>query len=401
MRPLISKFVRDVRGSIALIFSFSFIVLMACVGGAIDFGAYYASTMRLQAAVDAATLAGAVATGDDARRKSVARSYLERNFKDHASVNLGIEVVNNDVVMTASSKHHTSILKAAGIPYLNYKAQATVPLVTSGKAEIVLVLDYSDSMLQYDKYIRARDAAIQLIDHVSNNGANTNVKVGVVPFAAMVRVDLPSSYIRSDIGTYSGCTQDRRFPHNGEETAGTAGDASRWGEVTSGHICSEMDTAGLRTIPLTDNLADVKSRISAMQPHLWTHIALGAEIGWQVLSPSGPFATAKPYDEKQLTKVLVLMTDGMQTAPGWGVGGTKTTTDAEANLLRTCAGMKSRGIQVFTVGYDLTDAHTLDLLRNCASADSFYDAKDVGGGLMASFQAISSSVKEMMVRLSK
>ncbi len=93
------------------------------------------------------------------------------------------------------------------------------------------------------------------------------------------------------------------------------------------------------------------------------------------------------------------MTDGMQTAPGWGASGSQTQADAEANLLRTCSGLKDRGIQVFTVGYDLNDAHTLDLLQNCASPSSFYDAKDLGGGLMASFQAIAVTVKETMVRL--
>lgn len=401
MRRMLSRIGRDERGTIALIFGMSMVVMMACVGGAVDFGAYYASTMRLQAAVDAATLAGAVATGDEEHRKSVAQRYLERNLKTDASVNFDVKVVNNDVVMTASSSHQTSILKAIGIPYLNYKAQATVPMATSGKAEIVLVLDYSDSMLDYDKYVRLREAAAQLVDQVSSNGTNNNVKIGVVPFAAMVRVDLPSGYIRSDVGSYSGCTQDRRYPHNGQEEAGTAGDASKWGEVTSSHSCPDMEALGLNTIPLTDDLAAVKSKIAAMQPYMWTHIALGAEIGWQVLAPSGPFATGTSYDDKQVAKVFVLMTDGMQTAPGWNASGTKTSADAEANLLRTCSGMKAKGIQVFTVGYDLIDAHTLGLLQSCASPDSFYDAKDVSGGLMASFQAISATVKETMVRLAK
>ncbi len=293
-----ARIARDERGTIAITFGMSLLVMMASVGGAIDFGAYYASTMRLQAAVDAAALAGALATGDDEHRRSVAQSYLKRNYKDHAFVSFGVEVINNDVVMTANSSHQTSILKTVGIAHLDYKAQATVPMATSGKAEVVLVLDYSDSMLEYDKYVRLREAAAQLIDQVSSSGTNKNVKMGVVPFAAMVRVDLPSSFIRSDVFSYSGCTQDRRYPHNGQEEAGTAGDVSKWGEVTSGHSCSAMDGLGLTTIPLTDDLASVKSKVQAMQPYMWTHIALGAEIGWQVLSPSGPFATAASYDDK-------------------------------------------------------------------------------------------------------
>lgn len=216
----------------------------------------------------------------------------------------------------------------------------------------------------------------------------------------MVNVDLPASHIRSDV-TYSGCTQDRRFPFNTQENAGQAGDPSKWGEVTSTHICADMTALGLKTVPLSNDLATVKAKIGAMQPYMWTHIAAGAEIGWQLLSPNGAFTEAVAYSDKETVKVFVLLSDGMQTAPGWGPGDAQSTGDAEANLKSICTGMKAKNIMVFTVGYDLADQHTIDLLTECANGGNFYNASDIDSGLMAAFGSIATQVENKMLRLAK
>ena len=162
-----------------------------------------------------------------------------------------------------------------------------------------------------------------------------------------------------------------------------------------------MASRGLKVVPLTSDIASVKSKITAMQPYLWTHIALGADFGWQVLSPTGAFPGATSYSDKETLKVFVLLTDGMQTAPGWGPGNSQTTGDAEANLQSICTGMKSKNIMVFTIGYDLTDTHTIDLLKNCANTGNFYNAADINTGLLAAFSGIAKQVQEKMMRLTK
>ena len=278
-------------------------------------------------------------------------------------------------------------------------ATADVPILNSGYAEVVLVLDYSDSMINSNKYIRMSEAAQKMIDVVSNNGKNTNVRFGLVPFSAVVRADIPSAYIRSDV-TFDGCTMDRQFPFNQQEGVTTGSDAAKWGDHSvGGHDCSVVAAANLKLLPLTNSLSNVKSTLASFQPHKWTHIAAGVEFGWQVISPDGVFSGARPYSDKKNVKAVVILTDGMQTAPGWGPSENRTVADAEENLREICDGMKDRKIEVFTVGYDLTHAHTLDLLESCANDDQHYASTDIENGAKQMLTTIANRIQEKMIRL--
>ena len=91
----------------------------------------------------------------------------------------------------------------------------------------------------------------------------------------------------------------------------------------------------------------------------------------------------------------------MHTAPGWGGDGTQTTAHAEANLLDLCQGMRQRQIRVFTIGYDLADVHTKNLLQQCSGPTSFYDAADIQTGLDTAFSEIGEKVQTQMIRLTE
>ncbi len=263
-----------------------------------------------------------------------------------------------------------------------------------------MVLDYSSSMTSNSKYIRMRDAALQLVDTLSMNGTNERAKFGVVPFAAMVKANLPSWAIRSDV-TNTGCTQDRRHPFNTQEAGPNGTDNSKWGEITSSHSCSDMGSRGLDVVELTNNHDNVKDDISAMQPYMGTHIALGAEMGFQMLSPTGIFGDAAPYNTDKTIKVAIILTDGEQTFPGWAADGTQSVAAAEENLQALCSAMKAQKIKVFTIGYDLDDDDTEELLEDCAGSGNFFDADDIQTGLVATFNEIGERVRDQMVRLSE
>ena len=98
---------------------------------------------------------------------------------------------------------------------------------------------------------------------------------------------------------------------------------------------------------------------------------------------------------------MILLTDGMQTAPGWGVGDSRTAADGEANLSSICTGMKGKGILVYTIGYDLPDAHTHELLSNCASSGGYFASNDLTDGLKDTFSKIAGKIEHAMLRLSK
>lgn len=242
---------------------------------------------------------------------------------------------------------------------------------------------------------------MKLIDAISNNGQNPDVKFALVPFSAVVRADIPSTYLRSDV-VFDGCTMDRQYPFNTLEGGTTGPDAAKWGDHSVGnHDCNVVAAANLKVLPLTDDLNNVKTTLASFKPHLWTHIAAGVEFGWQVISPKGIFGGAKPYSDKENVKVVIILTDGMQTAPCRGVSNSRTVGDAEANLLSICKSMKAKKIEVYTIGYDLTDSHTLNLLQTCSGSDNHYASSDVDTGLLTIMGSISKKVREKMVRLAK
>jgi hypothetical protein len=82
-----------------------------------------------------------------------------------------------------------------------------------------------------------------------------------------------------------------------------------------------------------------------------------------------------PTVNKPVVKVLILLTDGMQTVPAMGPDKSVSITAADATTAELCQNMSDAGIRVFTIGYDLDDPAALTLLKNCASTPgSFYDA---------------------------
>jgi hypothetical protein len=110
-----------------------------------------------------------------------------------------------------------------------------------------------------------------------------------------------------------------------------------------------------------------------MTPYAWTHIAVGVEFGFQMLSDNPVFDddaasyNAASYDDDETKKFMVVLTDGAQTEPAFGSGSTRTVAQGEANLETLCTNAKAKGITVITIAYDLDDNATTQRLKNCST----------------------------------
>ena len=92
-----------------------------------------------------------------------------------------------------------------------------------------------------------------------------------------------------------------------------------------------------------------------MHPVGWTNIALATEMGWHMLSPDEPFTTARDYSDSKLQKILILLTDGVQTIEAMGPTG-EISIDG-ANQHHGGALRQHQGVRrpVFTIAYDVDD----------------------------------------------
>jgi Flp pilus assembly protein TadG len=168
--------------------------------------------------------------------------------------------------------------------------------------------------------------------------------------------------------------------------------------------------------PTTTDLRKVRKGIDAMQ--FWngsgTNIAEGLAWGWRVLTPNAPYPVPATMKSKDISKYIVLMTDGRNVS--FGASGKANKSDygsygfltsgridgasdqgkAEVKLnewtLKLCADVKKQDIEIFTVVYNETATSVHNMFKECASKPgNFHMAHDTAG-LEAAFAKIGSSL---------
>jgi Flp pilus assembly protein TadG len=389
---LVKRFGTCQKGGIAILYALSAIPLCVAAGSAIDFIRYVANTTELQAALDSAALAAAAtpeATNEErlALAEATFVANLENGGLSDAAITRNFVIEDDTVVAAAEMDMATSLMSLTSIDSMTLKIGTEVAVPGDKKAEIALVLDYSGSMNETIaggvKYVAMKNAAKDLISDLE--AANPEkVKFALVPFSHHVYGTLPKSYVlgTSGSGDWTGCTQDRKYPYNLTDDTPTSANDSKWGQaqapVHAAWGCSGYTSNNLVMEPLSDNFTYLKSRLDMMTPYAWTHIALGVEFGFHMLSDNAPFEEGASYDDDETKKFMVVLTDGAQTEPAFGSGSTRTVAQGEANLEALCANAKAKGITVITIAYDLDDNATTQRLKNCATDpdSNFFVATD-------------------------
>ena len=408
------------EGATAPIFAFCAIALVFAAGIAIDGSRQSTARVQVQSATDAAALAAAAAYGTGSENyKTVANSYFQKSiaqFPDLAAANIttdvSIDKTNNTLTMTATGEIPTTLTSIAGFDSMPLGADSSEP-VSSGtgsgsgtgtqqvastgggsisstvslpvfsdhhKGQIVLVMDYSSSMDESiggkKKYVTMRDEAAKLVSSLSQNKTNKDVEFGLVPFSHAVRVTMPNNYYYGQTGTSSttNCIDDRNYPYNrSTSTPDTSSKNNSSKFFTTS--CSYFSSKNLNVRALSLDHTATINQINAMSPYGNTHIALGMETAWHLLTPNAPYQA--PVNTEETLKAVVLLTDGQQTSPGNGPNNILSVAQAETNLEEQCKLMKAAGIRVVTVSFDLSDTQTQNRLKECSSVN---EDKEVAAG---------------------
>lgn len=405
----------DQRGNTAILFGLAIIPIIAFSGGAVDFSHRADVRSKLQSAADVAALAAArtMQSGelsrdpDRADLKAAAKKNAQRIFNASLAGLAGakkakpkIQITNNLVRVSANVDVDTSFLTILGMRHLAASGYAEVKLPPPTLVEIALVLDYSKSMVNNDKYIRMTHAAVDFINKIAQD-RGSSTKIGIVPFSEYVLASMEGANIRdtpaADRNTVSAaCLLNRDYPYS------TSGDtpksgiaASRWPQVDpAGSKCQAYKSQSLAVHDLTNDFSSLTGALSAMTPIGLTNIALGAEMGWQLLSPNPPFETAANYSDKNVRKILILLTDGVQTVSAMGPSGEVSVAAANDTTAELCSNIKDAGITVFSIAYDVDDTAVYTLLSNCASGASKYHEVDDASGIGPVFDDIYSQIAE-------
>jgi von Willebrand factor type A domain/Putative Flp pilus-assembly TadE/G-like len=410
LKRLMQRFATDQKGTVAIMAGLTAVPLMLAAGAAIDFVRFNAAQTHVQAALDAATLAGASAKKvTDAKRVEIAETSFKLNMANGPAKGMNADpkftVVKDKFVSEVDVKVPTALMQIAGIDVMKGVNHAEVGIFGDKKAEIVMVLDYSGSMgWSIDgviKYVAMKDAAKSLVTDLSMTDAD-KVKFGLVPFSHHVYTTLPSSMVLGGTGSsWTGCTQDRQYPYNTGTSAPTANPATKWNQVIApdgaGGTCKPYVTNKLATVDLSKNFAALNSKLEVMRPYSNTHIALGVEFGYHMLSPDAPYTSGAPYSDKETKKFMIVLTDGDQTEPAFGPDGSRKDTDGEANLEQLCKNAKADGITIVTMAFALDDSDTRKRLQKCATdpVKDFFVFNDPKG-LSTAFEAVKTAIADQV-----
>jgi Flp pilus assembly protein TadG len=394
------------KGATAVIFAIAAVPFFACAGAAIDYVHFSAAKNHLQVALDAATLAAAAPDLDtDAARVAAGLAVFNANMQDGAGSNLvhtaNFAVTNGKVVSDATVTVPTNFMGLVGITEMIADGLAEVGIAGDKQAEIALVLDYSGSMNDalngVVKYEAMREAATQLVSDLAT-AVPDKVKFGLVPFSHHVFATLPGEHVMGGgSGTWTGCTQDRNYPANTTAATPTSSSSTKWNQpmapVHADWGCSGYTANNLRIVPLTDSFSSISNQLAVMTPYAWTHIALGVEFGYHLLSPNAPFEEGVAFNDGETRKFMVVLTDGMQTEPAFGPGSTRSVAQGESNLETLCSNAKADGITIITMAFDLDDTDTRQRLQNCASdPDTYFFVADDTADLAGAFDAVKTAI---------
>lgn len=373
MKPLaprlLSRLLRDERGSAMPFIGLGAMMLIASTGSAIDMGRVQIVHSRMQSALDAAGLA----VGSTISTASIASETNKYFYANYPSGYLGSTITsltatpngdNSLINLNASASVEMTFMKILGLNSVTVNAHTEITRQSKG-LELVLIIDNTGSMAQsaggsVTKLQAAKTASITLLDTLYGATRNTveNLWVGLVPFSQAVNIGAThadwtenTTFNWGTGGSWGGCV-DAREPSNRDVTDDPPGVAlfpkyywpcdsnNQWyGTNSSRTNCStgtglryrtgiDTDTYGPNKYcpqpitPLVSSKSTVVSAINEMTAVGNTSTNLGAAWGWRLLSPRwrglwggemNPNGLPLNYNSDLMYKVVVLMSDGDNT----------------------------------------------------------------------------------------
>jgi Flp pilus assembly protein TadG len=192
-----------------------------------------------------------------------------------------------------------------------------------------------------------------------------------------------NTYATPDHSTWNGCIADRGIAWATSATPGpdttnnyditttgqTVGTASSYYPAHQYSVCDSTSTGLQPMMGLTYNWTSLQNLVNAMNANGSTNQAIGLVNGWQSLVGGGPFGTVPTMDSNyQYQKVIILLTDGLNTQDRWYGDGGSTATQVDDRQRTTCDNIKRAGITIYAIQVDTDNTGTSSLLQGCAGS---------------------------------
>jgi Flp pilus assembly protein TadG len=441
----VDGFAHNREGNFAVLFGAAATVLALGVGFAVNISQLYNARSSLQGVVDAAVTSTArdltlgVITEADASK--TVQAFLDANSTAgilQANQIVLDKLTVNRTANTVQADTHADVglfFPLFSTDNMRRVTASTTALYSDKTVEVAMMLDVTGSMAgQKIKDLRA--AASNAVDSFldGQNAANPRVRVAIVPYANSVNV---GSLAASTVFVETKASERKQAPGNDDPkyvSASTRPDncaTERKGayqysdagpdvsmvnrDLYLSAFAKQTNTAAcpLATVqPLTANASTLNNVIKDLVASGGTAGHIGVQWAWYMLSEnwgSVMSASQRPakMDPKKVAKYVILMTDGEFNLSYFDANSVdQVYNDAGKVQTRTaattlCAAMRDQGIEIFTIGFALTEKNAKSTLQSCASPDTgnakhFYQAAN-GTELDQAFQDIVRNIDKLTV----
>jgi Flp pilus assembly protein TadG len=441
---------RSRAGNVAVIFGIAIVPIIGAVGAAVDYSMANSNRTSMQKALDATALALAkLMPLSQAQLDARGWEFFTASLGE-MKVNIpksGL-VITTPIVgkihLVATGTYSPQISGIVGVQSFPVAAQSEVQWGMK-KLELALALDNTGSMSSSNKMTELKKAAKNLLTTLQKSVMKEgDVKVSIIPFHKEVRINvagysttpnwqnLGSSWVRWDLWeaangscnksgytTQSTCTnqkvctksqytsQNSCQNNNGSWVTATwtPANKSTWDgcledrdqnndasdnspSTNATKFPARQCTYSLATMqPLTFDWTALTTKIDSMNPDGNTNVSIGLAWAWHSLTIGEPFTQAA-VPANDLSKYIILMTDGENTQNRWSSNGNT----IDARTAATCTAVKNAGIKIYTIRVIDGDA---TLLRNCASDPSMYFDVQNASQLTSVFNSIGATLAQL------
>jgi Flp pilus assembly protein TadG len=441
------RFWADQKGSLIITYALTLIPVLGLMGAAVDYSRANLERTRMQVALDATGLFLSKLPANTNQTDLLARAneFFSANYYTTVLTGVSVSVTPGDVpgklALVASGNYKPKLVNVLGVSNFNVATKTEVKWGT-GKVEVALVLDNSGSMGSQGRMTELKKAAHDLLNVLQNAAQNPgDAKVAIIPFDSVASPGVAGtcsnpaytapttcesnggtwtwaswiswSYWNANIGTCSkssyktqsscqsnggtwtpankntweGCVWDRTKNYDVQDTAPDPADSAKlYPAVQCGNTINSQKL--VQMIPLSTNWTALHAKVDAMAIAGYTNITIGLVWGFHALSPSQLMTEGAAYGTDNLTKFIVLMTDGDNTQNRFG----DSTSTMNTRTSTACTNIKAAGIKIYTIRLISGNA---TLLQNCASSSSMYFDVQDASQLAAVFNAIGSQIANL------
>jgi Flp pilus assembly protein TadG len=413
-------------GNVAITFALSTLPIVGTVGFAVDYSHANAVKAAMQAALDstALMLSRDAATLSSTDLQTKAASYFNGLFTRPEAKNITITASytttgGSQVRVNGAAQVPTSFLGVIGYQNINVGGTATAAW-GSTRLRVALVLDNTGSMAD-DVYVSiipfSKDVNVGKANYAANwidwddwedaNGSwQTTTTCSGTSRRGRSRCSSSQTWVPASYSTWNGCITDRDKDYDQLVTAPVPSDANLpVGQASTLFPAEQYGQCPVAMMGLNYNWTAMNSLVDSMQPNGNTNQPIGLVWGWLSLVGGGPLSAPAKDPNYKYQDVIVLMSDGLNTADRWYTS--QTSVDNRmyqtGNGSGTCANIKNAGITIYTIHVNTGGDPLSVLLQNCAGGpDKFSDPSKFfmvtsSSGLGSVFAAIGTNLTKLRV----